>query len=103
MFQHQLFTVRRRLYIAMRRNERMKIAARGEGKHPGSAGILACWISRNGRLVEASRQGCLRSQDVCLDLFDAVFWENRANCQWSPQHTSPNTDHYYSSMTPTNF
>jgi hypothetical protein len=31
---------------------------------PGSAGILACGIFGKGRLTEASRQGCLRSQ-VC--------------------------------------
>src|SRR5262245_5351627 len=32
-------------------------------KLPGSAGILACLVSGNDRLAEASRQGCLRSQE----------------------------------------
>ena len=36
----------------------------GYGEFPGSAGILACWGSGNDRLAEASRQGCLRSQEV---------------------------------------
>src|SRR5262245_36669369 len=34
------------------------------GAHPGSAGILACWVLGNDLLTEASRQGCLRSQDA---------------------------------------
>src|SRR5215475_3744872 len=32
---------------------------RGQGKLPGSAGILACRVYGNDRLTEASRQGCL--------------------------------------------
>jgi hypothetical protein len=40
-----------------------------EGKLPGSAGILACVVSGNGRLTEAGRQGCLRSQGVCPTIF----------------------------------
>jgi hypothetical protein len=44
----------------------MKIAPRWWGKHPGSAG-----------------HPCLRSQDVCLDSFDAVFGENQANCRFA--------------------
>src|SRR5262245_41609772 len=35
-----------------------------QGKHSGSAGILACVVSGNDRLTEASRQGCLRSQEA---------------------------------------
>jgi hypothetical protein len=35
-----------------------------ERKRPGSAGILACEVSGKDRLTEASRQGCLRSQDA---------------------------------------
>src|SRR5262245_36129726 len=37
----------------------------GHGKLPGSAGILACGVSGSDRLTEGSRQGCLRSQEVC--------------------------------------
>src|SRR5262247_388569 len=40
----------------------------GHGKLPGSAGILACGVSGSDRLTEASRQGCLRSQEVCPTL-----------------------------------
>src|SRR5262245_49735286 len=36
--------------------------ATNEQKSSGSAGIPACGLSGNDRLIEASRQGCLRSQ-----------------------------------------
>ena len=42
-------------------------------------------VPGNDRLIEASRQGCLRSQEVRLASFDAVFRED----QPFPQSTIP--------------
>ena len=57
--------------------------ARGRANFLGALLILACVDSGNDRLTEASRQGCLRSQEICHDSFDAVFRGNRANCQFA--------------------
>ncbi len=48
--------------------------------------ILACVVSGNDRLTEASRQGCLRSQEVCptlaqrFSLFQGVATPHEGSC-----------------------
>ena len=65
------------------RKSRREGRANFPGAHPGSAGILACLVLGNDLLTETSRQGCLRSQDICLDSFDAAYRENQANFQFA--------------------
>src|SRR5262249_21472602 len=47
-----------------RRVNMIRLLRKGWGKLPGSAGVPACVVSGNDPLTEASRQGCLRSDDL---------------------------------------
>jgi hypothetical protein len=45
--------------------------------------MLACLLRSVGHCRKPRRQGCLRSQEVYLDSFNAVFRENRANWRFA--------------------
>src|SRR5262247_903509 len=56
---------------------------KSRAKFLGAPPILACLLRSVGHCRKPSRQGCLRSQELCLDSFDAAVREDRANCQFA--------------------